>query len=37
MFSRIHRFYDAIVMQPAVPAYDRQNNGLTLPYTFSND
>lgn len=37
MLSRSGHFNNAVVMQPAVPAYYRQNNGLTLLYTFSGD
>ena len=37
MLSRIDRFHHNVVMQPAIPAYHWQNNGLTLLYTFSSD
>ena len=37
MLSRIDRVHNVVVMQPAVPAYYWQNNGLTLLYTFSSD
>lgn len=37
MLSRIGHFNYVVVMQPAVPAYYWQNNGLTLLYTFSGD
>ena len=37
MLSRIDRVHNVVVMQPAVPAYHWQNNGLTLLYTFSSD
>lgn len=34
MLNHIDHFNNVVVMQPAVPAYDWQNNGLTLLYTF---
>ena len=32
--DHFNNFNNVVVMQPAVPAYDWQNNGLTLLYTF---
>lgn len=37
MLNHIDHFNNVVVMQPAVPAYDWQNNGLTLLYTFLNN
>ncbi len=34
MLIRIDCFYNAAVTQPAVPAHDWQNNGLTLLYPY---
>ena len=37
MLSHIDHFNNAVVMQPAVPAYYWQNNGLTVLYPFSSN
>lgn len=36
MLNRIGYFNNAVVMQSAVHAYDWQNNGLTLLYSYSS-
>lgn len=37
MLHRIDCFYNVAFMQSAVPAYDWQNNGLTLLYPYSSN
>lgn len=37
MLDRIDHFHNVVVMQPAVPAYYWQNNGLTLLYPYSSN